>query len=442
MSSDIAISVKNLTKTYRLFDHPGDRIKQFFSIGMKQYHKEFTALKDVSFEIKKGETVGIIGRNGSGKSTLLQLICGIFKPTSGSVQVNGRISALLELGAGFNPEFTGRENVYFQGALMGFTKAQMDERFEAIATFADIGEFIEQPVRTYSSGMFVRLAFAVMAHVDANILLIDEALAVGDMHFTQKCMRFLKSFKSQGTLLVVSHDIANISALCDRVAWLDSGGLRRYDDTKSVSEDYLNVMVGPKSSGNSAKMVATDDLVLLDQRRDFLNSSNLRNDLEVFNFNFSHEKSSNRKVKIVSVRITDLDGQPYQWVVGGEMVTVQVNVQTSVIIKKPILGFTVKDHLGRSVFGDNTYLSFIDQTPVVAAECNLLAKFTFIMPRLPAGQYSVHAAIAAGTQRQNEMLDWCHDSMIINSKSSSATGDLGLPMINISIETTPITEVK
>lgn len=224
MNSDIAISVRGLTKTFRLFGHPGDRIKQFFSLGFKQYHREFTALKDVSFDIKKGETVGIIGRNGSGKSTLLQLICGILKPTSGSVQVHGRISALLELGAGFNPEFTGRENIYFQGALMGFTQVQMEERFDEIAAFADIGEFIDQPVRVYSSGMFLRLAFAVAVHVEPDILVVDEAIAVGDPGFRARCFRRIAELrKSGGTILLVSHDIEQITWLCQRVIWLDEG---------------------------------------------------------------------------------------------------------------------------------------------------------------------------------------------------------------------------
>ena len=196
-NDDIAISVKNLTKTYRIFGHPGDRIKQALTLGRVRFHNEFTAVRDASFEVKKGEAVGIIGRNGSGKSTLLQLICGILKPTSGEVHVNGRISALLELGSGFNPEFTGRENIYFQGAVTGFSKQQVDERITDIIAFADIGEFIDQPVRTYSSGMYVRLAFAVIAHADAAILIVDEALAVGDAIFTQKCFRFLNEFRKR-----------------------------------------------------------------------------------------------------------------------------------------------------------------------------------------------------------------------------------------------------
>ena len=223
-SPDIAISVRNLTKTYRLFGHPGDRIKQFLSLGFRKYHQEFTALRDVSFDIKKGETVGIIGRNGSGKSTLLQLICGILKPTSGSVQVNGRVSALLELGAGFNPEFTGRENVYFQGVIMGLGKEEMDKRFDDIAAFADIGKFIDQPVRMYSSGMFVRLAFAVAVSFIPDILIVDEALAVGDMEFQERSVTFMKKLRDSGTsILFVSHSMPMVRNFCERAVWLDQG---------------------------------------------------------------------------------------------------------------------------------------------------------------------------------------------------------------------------
>lgn len=226
MSSEIAVSVRNLTKTYRIFGHPGDRIKQAVTFGFGKYHKEFTALEDVSFDIRKGETVGIVGRNGSGKSTLLQLICGILKPTSGVVEVNGRISALLELGAGFNPEFTGRENVYFQGALMGLSKMQMDERFDDIAGFADIGEFIDQPVRTYSSGMFVRLAFAVGVHVSPDILVVDEALSVGDETFQRQCFIRMQNFREAGgNVLFVSHNSNMVASYSDRVILLNEGKL-------------------------------------------------------------------------------------------------------------------------------------------------------------------------------------------------------------------------
>jgi lipopolysaccharide transport system ATP-binding protein len=224
MHSDVAISVKNLTKTYRIFNHPGDRIKQALTFGQKQYHKEFTALKDVSFEIKKGDMVGIVGCNGSGKSTLLQLICGILKSTSGFVTASGRISALLELGAGFNPEFTGRENVYFQGAVLGITKEEMARRFDDIAAFADIGEFIEQPVRVYSSGMYLRLAFATAVHVDADILVVDEALSVGDASFRSRCFRRIGELRESGcTILFVSHELDQIVKFCDYAILLDDG---------------------------------------------------------------------------------------------------------------------------------------------------------------------------------------------------------------------------
>ena len=230
--TDVAISVQNLSKCYQIYENPRDRLKQFVMPRMhrisgnkpKQYFKEFWALKDVSFEIKKGETVGIIGRNGSGKSTLLQMICGTLNPTSGSVQTNGRIAALLELGSGFNPEFTGRENVYMNAAVLGLSLDEVDRRFDDIAAFADIGQFIEQPVKTYSSGMMVRLAFAVQAAVDPDILIVDEALAVGDEKFQRKCYARLEDLKSRGTsILFVSHSTTSIIELCDRCLLLDHG---------------------------------------------------------------------------------------------------------------------------------------------------------------------------------------------------------------------------
>lgn len=238
-AGDIVISVQNLTKKYRIFSHPGDRIKQALTFGRVRFHREFTALQDVSFEIKKGEAVGIIGRNGSGKSTLLQLICGILKPTSGTVQTNGRISALLELGAGFNPEFTGRENVYFQGAVMGLTKAEMDARFDDIAAFADIGDFIDQPVRIYSSGMYLRLTFATAVSVDPDVLVVDEALAVGDASFRSRCFLRIGELRSSGcTILFVSHDMAQIASLCGQAMLMDKGELLAFGKPQPLVSWY------------------------------------------------------------------------------------------------------------------------------------------------------------------------------------------------------------
>lgn len=232
MSSDIAIKVENLSKCYQIYDTPRDRLKQFVLPQLqrmagrqpKQYYKEFWALRDVSFEVKKGETVGIIGRNGSGKSTLLQIITGTLPPTSGTSVTNGRIAALLELGSGFNPEFTGRENVYLNGALLGFSASQIDDKFDAIASFADIGEHLDQPVKTYSSGMLVRLAFAVQVQVEPEILIVDEALAVGDALFQKRCFQRIEKLVSDGTtVLFVSHDQESIRTLTNRALLLNKG---------------------------------------------------------------------------------------------------------------------------------------------------------------------------------------------------------------------------
>jgi lipopolysaccharide transport system ATP-binding protein len=434
MRSELAISAHNLTKAYRVFAHAGDRIKQALAFGRVQYHRKVTALEDISFEIKKGETIGIIGRNGSGKSTLLQLICGVLKPTAGRMQVNGRISALLELGSGFSPEFTGRENVYFQGAIMGFTEAQVDARFDAIAAFADIGESIDQEVRTYSSGMYVRLAFAVAIHVEPDILVIDEALGVGDALFTQKCFRFLNDFRKTGTLIVVSHDMRAINGLCERVMWLDQGGLRAFGPVKDVCQDYLSALFGgthrrSEGRGNS------DDGDWVDQRMPYLNGSNLRNDLKLFRFNPDSSSFGRGGAQITNVRMTDSSGQPYSWVIGGEPVILSIQARVNVALDSPIVGFTVKDNLGQPLFGDNTYVSYADHPVKVEAGGLLEASFHFRMPRLPVGDYSVAVAVADGSQAAHELQHWIHDALVFQSTRSSVGGELvGLPMQHISLK--------
>ncbi len=253
-SDDIAISARNLTKTYRIFGHPGDRIKQSMSFGLRKYHRVFTAVKNVSFDIRKGEITGIIGSNGSGKSTLLQLVCGILKPTAGSISVNGRVSALLELGAGFNPEFSGRENVYFQGALMGLTRVQMDQRFDDIAAFADIGEFVDQPVRMYSSGMYIRLAFAVAVNVDSEVLIVDEALAVGDARFQSRCFRKICDIRDSGkTILLVTHVLDQIVNICDRAGFVDEGELLMIGAPKTIVGQYQRLLSATPGMRNSIR---------------------------------------------------------------------------------------------------------------------------------------------------------------------------------------------
>jgi homopolymeric O-antigen transport system ATP-binding protein len=254
MSSDVAIKVDRLSKCYHIYDKPRDRLLQMLVGGRKQYYREFWALRDVSLEIKRGETVGIIGRNGSGKSTLLQLICGTLNPTAGHTQVSGRIAALLELGAGFNPEFTGRENVYLAAALYGLSPEEIDGRFDAIGAFADIGEFIEQPVKTYSSGMYVRLAFSVAIHVSPDVLIVDEALSVGDIAFRNKCLEEIQRMVARGvTILFVTHDLSTLQLLCSRVLWLDGGQLKASGDPVRVSQDYYVHLVGQKDGFDAAR---------------------------------------------------------------------------------------------------------------------------------------------------------------------------------------------
>ncbi|MDP3466542.1 MAG: ABC transporter ATP-binding protein, partial [Sulfuricurvum sp.] len=231
-----AISVKHLTKIYKLYDKPVDRLKESLHPLGKKYHKEFYALNDVSFEIKKGETVGIIGKNGAGKSTLLKIITGVLTPTSGSVHVHGRISSLLELGAGFNPEYTGVENIYLQGTLLGLSREEMEAKIDDILTFADIGDFVHQSVKMYSSGMFARLAFAVAINVDPDVLIVDEALSVGDSMFQHKCTARMRELMEVGTtILFVSHSIDSVRALCDKAVWIQDGSIKMIGDATELT---------------------------------------------------------------------------------------------------------------------------------------------------------------------------------------------------------------
>lgn len=269
MSSDLAIKVDNVSKCYQIYDTPRARLKQFvlprlhhaLGLSRPQYFREFWALRDVSFDVKKGETVGIIGRNGSGKSTLLQMICGTLNPTSGSIQAHGRIAALLELGSGFNPEFTGRENVYMNAAILGVSKDEIDARFDDIAAFADIGHFLDQPVKSYSSGMVVRLAFAVQAMIEPDILVVDEALAVGDEKFQRKCFARLEELKAQGTsVLFVSHSAASILELCDRALFLEHGARLMYGAPQTAIRAYQKLIYAP--ADDYRKLV--DDLLAVE----------------------------------------------------------------------------------------------------------------------------------------------------------------------------------
>jgi len=245
MSFETAININDVAKSYKIYSKPIDRLKQFFYKDKKKYYEEFFALSQVSFQVRKGDIVGIVGKNGSGKSTLLQLVAGIITPSNGQIDVNGRVAALLELGSGFNPDYTGRENVYMNGSILGVSPNEMDKRFQDIVDFADIGSFIDQPVRTYSSGMYIRLAFAVAINVDADILIIDEALAVGDIRFQIKCIEKLKHLRNNGTtILFVSHSPEQVKRFCNRAIWLNDGKIKMIgnaDEVVNAYEDYMNV---------------------------------------------------------------------------------------------------------------------------------------------------------------------------------------------------------
>lgn len=449
-SDDVAISISNLSKCYEIYEKPSDRLKQFVLPRLRrlvgkaytQYFREFWALKDVSFEVKKGETIGIIGRNGGGKSTLLQMICGTLSPTSGSVQTNGRIAALLELGSGFNPEFTGRENVYMNASVLGLKVEEIDARFADIVAFADIGEFIEQPVKTYSSGMMVRLAFAVIAHVDADILVVDEALAVGDAFFTQKCMRFLRNFMKTGTVLFVSHDTGAVANLCSKAVLLNRGQVAEVGEPKDVIEHYLATLY---EASQDIGGVVTEELKApaeqseslseyRDMREALINASTLRNDVEIFRFKPDETGFGTGNAKIVSVQLLAPDGAPLSWVVGGEDVMLDIRCHAYKDVSRPIIGFQFKDRLGQVIFSDNTFLAYQHRPINVEAGAEITARFEFRLPVLPSGDYSISPAIAEGTQDEHVQHHWLHDGMMMRVHASSVCfGLIGLPMKKISL---------
>nr|WP_298249724.1 ABC transporter ATP-binding protein [uncultured Halomonas sp.] len=460
MCSDVAIHVSGLGKVYRVYETPADRLKQMlfpsFSRMLNKtppcYYHEFSALEDVSFTIKRGQTVGVIGRNGSGKSTLLQMICGTLTPTAGSIEVSGRVAALLELGAGFNSDFTGRENIYLYASVMGLSQKEIDHRYGEILSFADIGDFIEQPVKSYSSGMMLRLAFAVIANVDADILIIDEALAVGDAFFVQKCMRFLHKFMESGTVLFVSHDSAAVTNLCTHAVWLESGRVVEQGDPKSVTEKYLEQQYKKESDGMVSASAEeeveelqrvtsdvgeasdySDEDDFHDMRRDFLNHSLWRNDIEIHSFDPDSPSFGEKGAEVVKVTLRDAAARPLYWVVGGENAIIQIECQAYHQMDSPIIGFVVKDRLGQTLFGDNTFLG-THPLPVKRNE-RFRASFEFRMPILPAGQYSLCVALADGTQSDHRQHHWIHDALILTSHASSVShGLVGIPMRRIALE--------
>ncbi|REG61254.1 lipopolysaccharide transport system ATP-binding protein [Paraburkholderia sp. BL6669N2] len=462
MCSQIVIRASGVTKGFSSYEVPADRLKQgvlsaasrvlpnstarqLVREKSEKYGRTFWALNGVSFEVAKGETIGVIGRNGSGKSTLLQIVCQTLNPTNGSVEVTGRVAALLELGSGFDLEYTGRENIYLNGQLHGLTRRQIDERLADIIAFADIGDFIDQPVKTYSSGMFVRLAFAVIAHVDADILVVDEALAVGDAFFNQKCLRFMDRFRESGTILFVSHDTSTVKKLCTRVIWIDKGVVMRAGDADEVCEAYLDAYyeAGPVSAPSepaAAPASGAPCSLVLEARRDsrlsMVNHSKYRNDIEVLPFEPTSASFGRGDARIVGVELVDEGGSSLAWVVGGEPVTLRVTVQIRSEIESAIVGFFFNDSLGQPLFGDNTYQTYRNR-PVSCIEGDILvARFTFAMPIVPTGNYSINVAVADGTQQRHVQLHWIHDALPVKVHTSSTAHHLlAIPMLRVGVTT-------
>ncbi|WP_322923934.1 ABC transporter ATP-binding protein [Paenibacillus campi] len=419
---DSVIKLNHVSKFYKLYDKPVDRLKESLNLLGKKYHKEFHAIDDVSFNINRNETVGIVGKNGSGKSTLLKMITGILNPTSGSVQVEGKISALLELGAGFNPEYTGIENIYLNGTIMGLSKDDMDQKLDDILSFADIGDFIYQPVKLYSSGMFVRLAFAVAINVDPDILIVDEALSVGDMRFQQKCFRKIEEFKKTKTILVVSHDMGTITTYCDRAIWINEGELMANGDPLEIAKQYQAFMIG--SSLNRFADLAKTDVATNEQS---IHIDPLDANLDVLGDN---------KATILGINMFDVVSEQKVSILSPKQpVRVMIKVRANEHLENIIVGLTLKDRLGTILAQTNTYALGVQLSHLEPGETTIYS-FEFDFPMLNQGQYTLSPAIATGTQEEHIQHSWVHDALIFhvlaNGKFSLVEGFLILDGIEFS----------
>jgi lipopolysaccharide transport system ATP-binding protein len=477
----VVVHVHDVAKAYAIWSSPKARLAHglvtmagrlpLARLGLaklaartRQMHREFHALQDISFEIRKGESWGFIGVNGSGKSTLLKIISGNLRHTHGFVEVEGKV-AILDYSSGINGEFTGRENVYLKAAILGLTRRQIDERFESIAAFADIGDFIDQPVKTYSSGMAARLGFAIMAHVDADILITDEALAVGDAFFVQKCMAYVRTFLRKGTFLFVSHAVNDVVALCEKAVWLDHGRIQRIGSAREVTDAYLSSAslkhsqkyledrderdrgdAEPAPRGDrrrsaelqqpqlSAPMHSRPPRVVKDPRLEFVNRSRWRNDIEIPEFAPPSTGFGVGGARIVDVSFEDDAGALLTWIIGAEVVRLLIDVEAERDLTSPIVGFQVKDRLGQPLFADNTFLATVEQPLVIPAGRRFRAEFCFQMPLLPVGEYVVRAAVALGSESDNAMLHCIDDALLFRSVSSGARhGLVGVPMLSVKL---------
>ena len=381
--ADIAISVNNVSKMYKLYDNPMDRLKESLGLTRQKKYKEHYALHDVSFKVERGECVGIIGTNGSGKSTILKIITGVLNQTQGEVVVNGRISALLELGAGFNMEYTGIENVYLNGTMIGFTKEEIDAKLQAILDFADIGDFVYQPVKTYSSGMFVRLAFAVAINIEPEILIVDEALSVGDVFFQAKCYRKFEEFKKMGkTILMVSHDLSSISKYCDKVILLNHGVKMDEGEPKEIVDLYKKVLVG-QAGEDAGQAEAVIEVAEENQEKKNLETADKW--VRPFQMNPQLLEYGDKRVKIRDFTIQDAKGNYTNTIEKNTTFKILVSIQFETKVQEPIVAYTFKNVHGTEITGTNTMYEKMDIRPCEEGE-EVIITFTQKM-NLQGGEY-------------------------------------------------------
>ncbi|MBP3197600.1 MAG: ABC transporter ATP-binding protein [Butyrivibrio sp.] len=434
MENGIAIEVKNLTKSYKLYDKPMDRLKDSLGLSGKKKFKEHLALNNVSLSVKKGETVGIIGTNGSGKSTILKIITGVLTPTSGEVNVDGHISALLELGAGFNMEYNGIDNIYLNGMMIGFSEEEISRRLDSILEFADIGDYVYQPVKTYSSGMFVRLAFAVAINIDPEILIVDEALSVGDVFFQAKCYHKFEEFKKQGkTILFVSHDLSSISKYCDRAVLLNQGVLLGEGTPKEMIDIYKQVLVGQYPLPSSDVKNLLDDDEIRNAAADASDSADKKILPEDNNKKTGKKKKEQNEplknpdtleygdgaAKIEEFYVTDSKGLRSNSIIKGTDFTIHMKVKFVRDVSAPIFAFTFKNIMGIEITGTNSMVEKAFLDPVKAGEEKEIT-FTQNMS-LQGGEYLVSFGVTGFEKNNFTVYHRLYDALNITVVSDKNT---------------------
>lgn len=414
MSFENVIEVRNLSKCFNMYESPSDRLKQML-FRKNKYYKEFWALNNVSFNIRRGETVGIVGKNGSGKSTLLQIICGTLNQTSGEVITRGRIAALLELGSGFNPEFTGRENVYMNAVLLGLKRSEIDNKFNSIVEFADIGEFIDQPVKTYSSGMMVRLAFAVQAQIEPDILIVDEALAVGDAKFQARCFERLNQLKENGTsILLVTHSTEQIVCHCSRAILIDAGNVINIDDPRVITNQYLDLLFGRTAKRSNP---VSQESILTENYKESVHETELSYSLDTYILRPSYNELSYRwgdarAVILDFILATEAEDYPSS-VISGSAVVIKTSVRFNENITRPILGCTIKTKDGITVYGTNTeILEIFDHEYICHADSVAIFEIKFLANLAP-GDYFISLGIASHFNGEVVPHDRRYDSILL-----------------------------